>query len=327
MSLDGRCGGSPTRETVDAVVVGTGAGGAPLLARLAAGGLRVVALEAGQNHDPEQFTADELDASKIYWLGERLSAGQRRRRSAPTTAARASAGRCCTGAPTAPRPDPRDLRLRSDTGAGEDWPFELDELLPFLRQVEQAIGVSGPADYPWDPGRRYPLPPVALNAPAQAMQAGCAALGIRTVPRPSRWRRGPGPRSAGASGRPASTAATATRAAAPAPRPRMDVTYLPQARGGGGGDPAGLLGARDRAGRGGPGDRGGLPAGRGGPPAALRRVVPVRRRGRDAAPAAAHGPGERQRPGRPELHGARRDPGLGHVRAGDAAATRATRRR
>ncbi len=32
---------------VDAVVIGTGAGGAPVLARLAAAGLRVVALEAG----------------------------------------------------------------------------------------------------------------------------------------------------------------------------------------------------------------------------------------------------------------------------------------
>src|SRR5687768_13189734 len=34
-------------EVVDAVVVGTGAGGAPVIARLASAGLRVVALEAG----------------------------------------------------------------------------------------------------------------------------------------------------------------------------------------------------------------------------------------------------------------------------------------
>jgi choline dehydrogenase-like flavoprotein len=34
-------------EEVDAVVVGTGAGGAPILSELAAAGLRVVALEAG----------------------------------------------------------------------------------------------------------------------------------------------------------------------------------------------------------------------------------------------------------------------------------------
>ena len=85
-----------------------------------------------------------------------------------------------------PRPDPRDLRLRSETGAGEDWPITHDELLPYLCRVEAAIGVSGPAAYPWDPTRAYPLPPVALNAPAQMMQAGCDALGIRSCAAPAR---------------------------------------------------------------------------------------------------------------------------------------------
>ena len=61
-------------EAVVAVVIGTGAGGAPLLARLAQAGLKVVALEAGPNHEPEQFPADEVPTD-IYWMDERLSAG------------------------------------------------------------------------------------------------------------------------------------------------------------------------------------------------------------------------------------------------------------
>ena len=52
-------------EIVDVVVVGTGAGGAPLLARLAERGLRVVALEAGPNHDPADYTPDEVEATAI----------------------------------------------------------------------------------------------------------------------------------------------------------------------------------------------------------------------------------------------------------------------
>ena len=62
-------------ETVDAVVIGTGAGGAPLLAMLAARGLRVVALEAGRNWEPGEHTADETEGTDINWMEERLSGG------------------------------------------------------------------------------------------------------------------------------------------------------------------------------------------------------------------------------------------------------------
>src|ERR1700761_66180 len=68
----------PETEEVDAVVIGTGAGGAPILAKLAAAGLKVVGLEAGEWFESplEQFPTDEVDAAPIYWLEERLSGGQ-----------------------------------------------------------------------------------------------------------------------------------------------------------------------------------------------------------------------------------------------------------
>jgi choline dehydrogenase-like flavoprotein len=45
--------------------------------------------------------------------------------------------------------------------------------------------VSGPARYPWDPERRYPLPPAKRNASADMMARGCDALGIRTADAPA----------------------------------------------------------------------------------------------------------------------------------------------
>ena len=170
---------------VDAVVIGTGAGAAPLIARLAASGLSVVALEAGQNHDPALFAADETDASKLYWLGERLSSGAMPLAFGGNNSGTGVGGSMLHWGAFAPRPDARDLRLKSETGEGEDWPFDLDELRPYLRQVEADIGVSGPDNYPWDPDRRYSLPPIGLNAPAQLMQAACASLGIRTAVAPA----------------------------------------------------------------------------------------------------------------------------------------------
>ncbi len=174
-----------TSEVVDAVVIGTGAGGAPLLSKLAAAGLAVVALEAGRNWDPEKFTADELDASKIYWLGERLSAGGTPQAFGGNNSGTGVGGSTLHWGAFVPRADPRDFCLKRETGLGEDWPFGYEELRPYYEQVEAFIGVSGPASYPWEPARRYPLPPVPRNAAAQLMQAGCDALGLRCSDAPA----------------------------------------------------------------------------------------------------------------------------------------------
>ena len=65
---------NPKSEVVDAVVIGTGAGGAPILARLAQAGLKVVALEAGKSFDYREFPTDERAQAKLFWTDERLSA-------------------------------------------------------------------------------------------------------------------------------------------------------------------------------------------------------------------------------------------------------------
>ncbi len=172
-------------DAVDAVVVGTGAGGAPLLSRLAAKGLRVVALEAGQNHDPETYPADELAAADIYWLGERLSDGSAPQAFGANNSGMGVGGSTLHWGAFCPRPDPRDFRLRAEQGVGRDWPIDYGELIPFYEQVEAFIGVSGPAPYPWDASRRYPLSPVKRNAPAQLMQAACDALQLRATDAPA----------------------------------------------------------------------------------------------------------------------------------------------
>jgi choline dehydrogenase-like flavoprotein len=143
-------------ETVDVVVVGTGAGGAPLTAEFARAGLRVVALEAGRNRNPNDFTSDEVAAADLYWLDERLSAGDSPQAFGANNSGIGVGGSTLHWGAFCPRPHERDLRLR-----------------------------SGPDPYPWDPSRHYPLPPVARNAPAQLMQRGCDAIGLRTADAPA----------------------------------------------------------------------------------------------------------------------------------------------
>ena len=172
-------------DEVDAVVIGTGAGGAPILARLAKAGLAVVALEAGRNWEPTDHTPDEIEAGTLYWNGERLSGGTDPEAFGGNNSGIGVGGSTLHWGAFCPRPDERDLRLASDQGVGVDWPLSHAELLPYLEEVEAFIQVSGPADYPWDPARRYPLPPVARNSSADAMARGAAALGIRTTDSPA----------------------------------------------------------------------------------------------------------------------------------------------
>ena len=217
-----------TGDVVDAVVVGTGAGGAPLLAKLAQAGLRVVALEAGRNWDPADFPADEVAGAKIYWRDERLSAGKTPEAFGGNNSGTGVGGSMLHWGAFCPRPDSRDLKLRSTTGQGVDWPVEHAELVAYIEQVEAFIGVSGPANYPWDPSRRYRLPPVTLNAPAYAMQLGCASLGVKTATCPAavltRDVEGPG-----GLRRRCINCGHCHQGCRNGAKTSMDVTYLPQA--------------------------------------------------------------------------------------------------
>ncbi len=175
-------------EIVDAVIIGTGAGGAPIMARLAQAGLSVVALEAGKHLIPEKdFATDETAQDKLYWNYERLSAGDD-----PLSFGKNNSGIGVGGSTLhftgyTPRPLPDNFRLKTISGKGRDWPLTFEELEPYYEEVENYIGVSGPEIYPWGPERRssYPLPPLKLNAAGQIMERGCRQLGLQTAAGPN----------------------------------------------------------------------------------------------------------------------------------------------
>lgn len=175
----------PRNEPVDAVVIGTGAGGAPLLARLAQAGLRVVALEAGRHWSPARdFATDERAQSKLFWNDERLSAGDDPIAFGNNNSGTGVGGSTLHYTAYTPRAQPDDFRLHTEFGVGVDWPLGYTDLEPYYDELERFLGVSGPSPYPWGPPRRtaYPLAPLPLNGAAQLMQRGCAELGISTSP-------------------------------------------------------------------------------------------------------------------------------------------------
>ncbi|MDQ2752080.1 MAG: GMC family oxidoreductase [Bacteroidota bacterium] len=177
-----------TNETVDAVVIGTGAGGAPLLSRLAKAGLKVVALEAGNFWKPaSDFATDEVAQSKLFWNDERLSAGKNPLAFGNNNSGIGVGGSTLHFTAYTPRPQADDFSLYSEFGVGENWPIGYKKLENYFDEIEQFIGVSGPQNYPWGNTRKtsYPLASLPLNGAAQLMQLGCAKLNIQTSPAPN----------------------------------------------------------------------------------------------------------------------------------------------
>ena len=175
-------------DEVDALIIGTGAGGAPLLARLAQAGLKVMALEAGPQYDPSRdFATDEKSQAKLFWPHERLSAGRDPLHFGSNNSGIGVGGSTLHYTAYTPRVQPDDLRLFSEFGVAADWPLAYEDLEPYYDELEQFLGVSGPNPYPWGPSRKtgYPLAPLPLNGAAQLMKRGCESLGIKTSPAPN----------------------------------------------------------------------------------------------------------------------------------------------
>src|SRR6185312_13789534 len=145
-------------EEVDFAVVGTGAGGGTLSARLAETGFKVVALDAGPFWRPlEDFASDAKEQNKLYWLQNRISGGEH-----PLEFGSNNSG-CSVGGSTvhfqmvALRWRPEWFAARSKLGYGRDWPIDWREMWHYYAQAEDALKISGPVHYPWGPHRgRYP---------------------------------------------------------------------------------------------------------------------------------------------------------------------------
>lgn len=185
-----RDGWVPMREygaqEVDFLIIGTGAGGAPLAAKLAEAGFSVIAMDAGRFWRPlSDFASDEMHQSKLYWTDERIVDGDNPLRMGANNSGRAVGGSMVHFAMVSLRFRPEHFKARSMLGYGVDWPIDWCEMWKYYREVEQMLHISGPVRYPWGPERpHYPLRAHPLNAAAHHLVRGADALGIEWTETP-----------------------------------------------------------------------------------------------------------------------------------------------
>jgi choline dehydrogenase-like flavoprotein len=181
-----------SRDEVDFCVVGTGAGGGVVGAKLAEAGFSVVILDAGPHWDPaHDFISDETASHKLFWTDERVTGGKDPVELGSNNSGQGVGGSTVHYSMIAMRLHADDFRRRTLEGAIaesdlQDWPVTYEDLEPYYDEVEEALQIAGPVGYPWQKRRRrFPQREHQLNASANMLVRGCSMLGIPVAAAPA----------------------------------------------------------------------------------------------------------------------------------------------
>ncbi len=163
----------------DVVVIGSGAGGGTLSARLATLGADVLVLEGGPSINtltdfnthalPYEFTYRHVPLmrpGKPGFDGER---------------SRGLGGKTQLWNAVSLRFSQRDFKGRDHDGGGENWPFDYAEIAPYYDRIEREVGVCGNYDHLTDLPDGVFLPPAPLKCTDLAIQHGAAKLGVKVI--------------------------------------------------------------------------------------------------------------------------------------------------
>jgi choline dehydrogenase-like flavoprotein len=163
------------------VIVGTGAGGGVLANELAQKGVKVVALEAGGRHLPEDYLNDEWDAfGQLSWLDARTTSGDWRVAKdfsgLPAWIVKAVGGTTIHWAGASLRFQPHEWKALTNYGRVDganllDWPIDADEMAPWYDQAEEKLGVTRTGNRPGLPG----------NNNYKVFEKGALAIGYKEV--------------------------------------------------------------------------------------------------------------------------------------------------
>jgi choline dehydrogenase-like flavoprotein len=163
------------------VVIGSGAGGGTLAHELCRKGAKVVVLEAGKHHQPEDFVNDEwASLAQLAWLDARTTSGSWRIATdfptLPAWTCKAVGGTTVHWAGGCPRFKEWEFRTRTEHGPIDgahllDWPLSLSDLEPYYDQAEDRMGVT----------RTHGIPGLPANNNFKVLANGAAKVGYQEV--------------------------------------------------------------------------------------------------------------------------------------------------
>jgi len=187
-------------DTVDFIVIGSGAAGGVMAKELAVAGFQVVVLEQGPYLRERDFSHDEIRFRQGHLIND-WSKQPNTFRSAPTGKAvkqpavfygQQVGGGTVHFTGNFWRFHEVDFEERTRWGpvpgaSLEDWPIRYADLEPYYAKAERELGVSGLAgSSPFDPPRSapYPLPPLPLKRCGEIFERAARKLGLHPFPAP-----------------------------------------------------------------------------------------------------------------------------------------------
>jgi len=173
-------------EKVDAVVVGSGAAGSAIAARLAVGGKKVVILEAGPPRSNDDLVSSAIWARRLKWGGDPVIEEGENPVGNVFNAGYGVGGSALHHYAVWPRLHEEDFQSRTLYDEGADWPLSYDDLRPYYDIVQEECGIAGDAEQEvWrPPGDPYPMPGVPLFTQGEILARGFAKRGMSTAPLP-----------------------------------------------------------------------------------------------------------------------------------------------
>ncbi len=172
-------------QVADVIIVGAGAAGSLMAAKLAKAGKSVLVLEAGPAWSMGDLISSQIWARRLKWGGAAAPSRE-------PSGHNASFGWGFGGAAlhhygTWPRPTEDTFKLHSLYGDGMDWPIAYSDLRPFYDRVQDEVGIAGDAaQEPWrPPGAPYPMPPMKTFRHGELLRGGFKALGLPVGPLPA----------------------------------------------------------------------------------------------------------------------------------------------
>ena len=173
-------------DHADVVIVGSGAAGSLLAAKLSASGRRTVLLEAGPKRGMNDLYSSQIWSRRLKWGGPPTEMEGDHPLSVGFGQGWGTGGSAMHQYACWFRLHPEDFEMKSRFGRGLDWPISYDELRPYYDRVQKEVGLSGDAEKEvWrPPGEPYPMPPLPAFNQGLLIREGFRKLNLRTSPLP-----------------------------------------------------------------------------------------------------------------------------------------------